>query len=261
MEPEPSRAFASLAPKLYCAWAVLAISLSLAIGGFSPENVTRLLVLAFLLVQFLLRSRLSSGVFSSLGPAVRFVLLGTLLAAVVEGFHMTSTPVFPSLRIDSSVTLAVAARRYLLDLLFTLPAYLAVFSVIWWFVARYRFRPLTYVLSVGLGQTLGDGGIAYFLASPAMLVFLPYPMTNYHAMNILPYLSVRDRPGAAPRRSLAAFLVVPALIATYFLCGAAIRCVGPLFGFDPPRGAGAVRHTHRDEVAVRGRTPPGAPLR
>lgn len=32
-----------------------------------------------------------------------------------------------------------------------------------------------------------------------MLFFLPYPMTNYHAINVLPFLAVRDQ--LRPERS------------------------------------------------------------
>ena len=65
------------------------------------------------------------------------------------------------------------------DRLYTVPAYLVVLSVIWWFINRYRYPYWHYVITMGLGQALGDGGLLFFLNAPAMLVFLPYPMTNY----------------------------------------------------------------------------------
>lgn len=218
-------------PALYCSWAALAIAASIAIGGLSPENRTRLLVLAFLGLQVPLRSRVAT-LFASIGPGPRFVLLGTLFAAVVEGFHMISKPVFPSLTVGGGTSFEAAARAYTIDLLYTMPAYVVVFSVIWFFVVRFRYSFWEYVIVMGLGQTLGDGGWVYFLGAPAMLVFLPYPMTNYHAINVLPFLAVADRRGPESRRSPARFLAVPALVATYFACGAVIRVVGARFGFE-----------------------------
>ena len=73
-------------PALYLAWASVSIAASLALAGLTAESVTRLLVLAFLLVQVVLRDRLSRA-FRSLVPRARFVVLGSLLAAIVEGFH------------------------------------------------------------------------------------------------------------------------------------------------------------------------------
>ncbi|HEY9841747.1 MAG TPA: hypothetical protein V6D23_14885, partial [Candidatus Obscuribacterales bacterium] len=60
---------------------------------------------------------------------------------------------------------------------------------------------------------------------------LPYPMSNYHAINILPLLAVREqlppgRPDGARR-----LLAIPAVIVTYLVCGGLIRVVGKLFGF------------------------------
>lgn len=112
-------------PALYCVWAVLAIGVSIAIAGLSAESTTRLLVIAFLLGQVALRSTLA-GAFASLAPRLRFVVLGTLLAAVVEGFHMISTPVFLSLRVGKQTSFVQALTHYGLDLLFTVPAYCGV---------------------------------------------------------------------------------------------------------------------------------------
>lgn len=218
-----------LGPRLYVAWAALAIAASLAAGGWSPENLTRLLVIAFLGLQLAFRRRLA-GALPGWQPKWRFIALGMALAAVVEGFHMISMPVFPALRVGAGTPPARALAHYAVDLAFTLPAYLAIFAAIWWFVDRYRYGFWSYALAFGLAQTLGDGGLAFFAGQPAMLAFLPYPMTNYHAINILPFLAVAGRPQAPRRAGPAAWLAVPAVIAVYLGCGAAIRWAGQPFG-------------------------------
>lgn len=211
----------SIAP-LYCGWALLAIGFSIALAGATPESVTRVMVLLFLGAQLLFRRRLTAS-FPSLAPRTRFILLGTLLAAVVEGMHMISMPVLPSLRIGWATPASDALRFYATDLLLTVPAYLLIFSVLWYFVTRYRYGFWEYVIVMGAAQALGDGGIYFFAGAPAMLAFLPYPMTNYHAVNVIPYLATRDE--LPPNRATSArrYLVVPAVIATYFVCGAAIK--------------------------------------
>lgn len=217
--------------KLYCLWATLAIGLSIALAGFTAETVTRILVIVFLLGQIPLQSKLAN-VLPRLAPRTRFIALGIGLAAIVEGFHMISMPVFLSLRIDRGMSIAEGLMNYALDLLYTVPAYLVVFSVIWWFINRYRYPYWHYVITMGLGQALGDGGLLFFLSAPAMLVFLPYPMTNYHAINVMPFLAIREHLRDARSASAARYLAVPALIGTYFVCGAIIRIVGRAFGLD-----------------------------
>jgi len=143
---------------------------------------------------------------------------------------MCSMPVFLSLRIGRETTLLQGFQYYVLDLLLTIPAYVVICAVIWHFIQRYAYTLWQYIVLVGLAQTLGDGGIWYFLGAPLMLAFLPYPMTNYHAMNILPFLAVRAQ--LRPERSagLRAYLVFPAVIGTYFVCGSLIQLVGRAWG-------------------------------
>lgn len=218
-------------PVLYCLWATLAIGSAIAFSGFSAETVTRLLVIAFLFGQIALRSMLVKAL-PQLAPKARFIVLGTMFAVVVEGFHMISTPVFLSLRVGMGTSLAQGFTNYALDLLFTVPAYLAIFSVIWGFVNRYRYPLWHYVIIMGLGQALGDGGLLYFLNAPAMLLFLPYPMTNYHAINVIPFLAVRDELTSKRPASAWMYLAIPALIGTYFVCGAIIKLLGRFFGLE-----------------------------
>lgn len=219
-------------PALYCLWAAVAIGSSVALAGPTAESVTRLCVIGFLLVQIAWRRALVNAL-PGLAPRARFVVLGTALAAVVEGFHMISTPVFLSLRIGPGTSFAEGLKFYALDLLFTVPAYLVIFPVIWLFVERIRYSTWQYVVVMGLAQALGDGGLFFFAGSPAMLAFLPYPMTNYHAINVLPFLAIRD--GLSPSRAEGwrAWLAVPAVVATYLVLGAIIKLVGRWAGLEP----------------------------
>lgn len=218
-----------IGPTLYCLWATIAISLSIALAGFSSENITRILVLLFLFSQMQGRSMLVKSL-PWLTPKTRFIVLGTILAAVVEGFHTISMPVFRSLRIDRDTSLTEGLINYTLDLLFTVPAYLAIFLVIWSFINRYHFTLWHYVFVMGLGQVLGDGGLFFFFKAPAMLFFLPYPMTNYHAINVIPFLAVRDSLKTDREKSIFIYFAVPVLIGTYLVCGAIIKLLGRFFG-------------------------------
>lgn len=218
--------------RFYVGWAVASIAAALARSGLDAEATTRLLVLGLLGLQLALRAPVTR-LIQRLPPRGRFVLSATALACLVEGFHMISTPVFVSLRIDGDTSVPTALKYYLLDLAFTGPSYLVIFAMIERFARTYRYSTWEYVLVMGLGQALGDGGIYFFAAAPWMLVFLPYPMTNYHAVHVLPYFAIEgaldpDRP-RSPKR----FLAVPALIATYFVCGALIKVVGRALGFEP----------------------------
>ena len=108
----------------------------------------------------------------------------------------------------------------------------SIFSVIWYFIERYRYSLWQYVIVMGFAQAIGDGGLFFFLNAPALLVFLPYPMTNYHAMNVIPLLAVRD--GLNPGRSANArsALAIPAVIGTYLVCGAIIKALGRWCGLE-----------------------------
>jgi hypothetical protein len=222
----------TIGPKLYCAWAALAVGGSIALAGLNAESVTRILVIGFLGVQLAFRERLAAAL-PALAPKARFVALGTLLAAVVEGLHMISTPVFLSLRVGPGTSFAQGSRFYALDLLFTVPAYLVIFTVIWFFVSRYQYGTWTYVVVTGFAQAIGDGGLFFFANAPAMLVFLPYPMTNYHAVNVLPFLAVRDQLDPEKPSGARSWLVVPAVVGTYLVCGALIKVAGRWSGLEP----------------------------
>ncbi len=217
---------------LYLVWAAAAIVLAWLSQGATNENLTRALVIGFLLAQLAAR-RVLVRAFAERSPGVRFVLLGVLLAAVVESMHMISTPVFPALRIDASTPVSMMLWNYAIDLLLTLPAYVAIFSLLWAFLSRYHYALWSYVLIFGLAQMLGDGGLVYFIGEPHMLAFLPYPMSNYHAMNVLPFLAVSAELPQGRSAGWRRFLVIPVVVLTYFACGALIRLLGGAFGLHP----------------------------
>jgi hypothetical protein len=218
-----------IGPVSYVLWAAISITLAIAVTGLTPENVTRLLVIGFLLLQLALRAKLVKAL-PALTPRTRFVVFGTALAAVVEGLHMISVPVFPSLRVGPGTTLAQGLFRYAVDLAFTVPAYLVIFTVIFAFVDRWRYSTWAYAILMGFAQAVGDGGLFLFATNPGLLAFLPYPMTNYHAINVIPYLAVRD--GLAPKQpaGAGAYLALPAVVATYLVLGGTIKAVGRWLG-------------------------------
>lgn len=232
--------------KIYCLWATLAICLAVMVAGQSAKNgdhsaegtrriaesITRILVIIFLFGQIALRSILVKS-FPRLSPKIRFIVLGTILASIVEGFHMISTPVFLSLRINWETSFKQGLINYALDLLFTVPAYLVIFSVIWYFINRYNYTLWKYIVVMGLAQALGDGGLFFFLLAPPMLFFLPYPMTNYHAVNVIPFLATRDNLPPGRSSSALAYLAIPGIIGTYLVCGTVIKLIGRAVGLDP----------------------------
>jgi hypothetical protein len=220
--------------RVYLAWSGLAIGGALGLLAFGVgsrrEAVTRVLVLGFLGAQLALRRPLIAAL--RRWPArARFVGLGCALAAVVEGLHMISEPVFASLRVGLDTPLPEALRRYAIDLAFTLPAYVVIFGVMDALRARWRWDPWTWLVVMGLGQAVGDGGLFYFAGALWMLAFLPWPMSNYHAVNLLPFLAVEGElaPQAAPGPAAHA-LAVAALVGTYLVCGAAIQGLGRALG-------------------------------
>jgi hypothetical protein len=229
--PAPDDRF-GVGAKLYCLWAVMAIGVAVVVAGRNAETITRLLVLAFIAVQYVWRARLANAL-PGLAPRARFITMGVLLAAVVEGFHMISKPVYSSLRVGPDTPAADALRFYAIDLLVTTPAYVVIFAVIWFLITRYRYGLWSYIVAMGLGQALGDGGIFFFAAAPQLLVFLPYPMTNYHACNVLPFVATRDALPAARASGWQSWLAVPALIAVYLASGSIIKVVGRAAGLDP----------------------------
>ena len=210
---------------IYVLWSAVTFALAFMTSGLNEDNLVRIMLAGFLLLQFMtypLLVRLSK----VLKPQLTFFVLALTFAAVVEGFHMMLRPVFGSLKISMSMGVAEMFRNYGIDLAFTLPVYLIVFAVIWWFIRRYRYEWWEYMLVMAAGQALGDGAF-FFLSAPLMLLMIPYVMINYHAMNLVPFLLARDASGG--NRSILRFVVPVLLVGIYLICGAAIALVGKTF--------------------------------
>lgn len=119
-------------------------------------------------------------------------------------------------------------QKTLLDWAFTLPAYVVIYTVFWQLLKHFRYTLTEYVLLFSGGQALGDGN-AFFLAQPAMLLFIPYVMLNYQAINVVPYLWVRGNLKGRARRGrwMAPLLLIPA---SYWMMGALIQVAGRTCG-------------------------------
>lgn len=98
------------------------------------------------------------------------------------------------------------------------------------FIERWPYSTWGYTILVGFAQAVGDGGLFLFATNPGLLAFLPYPMTNYHAINVIPYLAVRDHLAPKKRAGASAYLALPAVIATYLVLGGTIKVVGRWLG-------------------------------
>ena len=231
LTPLPDDRFV-IGAKRYCLWAAIAIGVSVLLAGPSAETITRLLVLAFIGAQYVFRATLTKAL-PGLAPRARFITMGVLLAAVVEGFHMISKPVYSSLLVGSDTSPVDALKFYAIDLLVTSPAYVVIFAVIWYLINRFHYGLWSYIVVMGLGQALGDGSAFYFAAAPHMLIFLPYPMTNYHACNVLPFVATREALPDARATGGRSWLAVPVLIVVYLICGSLIKLAGRAAGLDP----------------------------
>lgn len=217
-------------PKIYYLWSFLSILFAILVSKNLEENITRILVILFIIIQFLSLDLLRNKSFIK-DQKKRFVFTATILSIFVEGFHMISTPVFSSLKIDFNMPFFKILQNYLIDLIFTIPAYIIIFSFIWYFINKYYYSLWDYIIVFGLAQALGDGGIFYFITSPFMIFFIPYPMTNYHAMNIIPFLLVRDDLKYNKEKKLMRYISIPAIIITYLICGAIIKYFSNILNF------------------------------
>ena len=159
--------------------------------------------------------------------------MGVLLAAVVEGFHMISKPVYPSLLVGLDTPPSHALRFYAIDLLATTPAYVVIFAVIWFLVNRYRYGLWSYIVVMGLGQALGDGGIFFFAAAPQLV---DLPAVSDDELPRVQRPAVRGdarRTAGSARGRPRGWAAVPALIAVYLVCGSVIKLAGRAAGLDP----------------------------
>ena len=124
-----------------------------------------------------------------------------------------------------------AVTSTLIDFAFTLPAYVALFAFIWAMLQRFRYTIAEYMLVFAFAQSCGDG-IAFFAANPAMLLFAPWLMLNYQAMNVVPFLVARPHLRGELRSPARFFVPLLAIPVTYWCLGAVIKLVGRAVGLE-----------------------------
>jgi hypothetical protein len=213
---------------IYAIWAVLVFVLVLIKRGIESANIAHTLVILFLGIQFLVIKSLKD-MLSAYSCRARFLMSGLSCAALIEGFYMIHEPVFKAVKIVPSMSFSSMVSSYVIDLVFTLPVYLAVFLALWYFINRYQYTLWQYFIIFSLGQALGDGGIFLFSATPSLSLFIPYTLINYHAMNLLPYLLIREN--IQPQKAgWQKFIIPPLVIILFYLTGGAlIKIMGSLF--------------------------------
>lgn len=214
----------------YAVWTIAVFILVFIKGGVDSAGVASILAILFLGAQLLFIAPIKAFA-ARISGCAGFLLSGLFCSSIVEGFHMIHEPVFRMLRIEPAMNVKSMAVNYGLDLLFTMPVYLAIFSTIWLFISRYRYTLWQYFIVFSMAQALGDGGVFFFSSKPFLLLFLPYTLVNYHAMNVLPFLLAQRsiEPRIAGWRK---YVLAPcAVIAVYLAGGALIKAVGSLFAF------------------------------
>ncbi len=211
--------------RAYIVWAVPAIAFTFLKNKLNHDNLTHIIIAGIIVVSFALprlcRPR---------NPERFFIISGVILAALVEGAYMISKPVLPSLLVEPHAGPVSFACNYAIDLLLTVPVYAVIFWVIWRLINRFNYTRGEYIFLMALGQALGDG-FATFLAQPVLLLFIPYVMLNYHAMNIAPFLCIEHSLGGRQRSATRWKypLAVAALFVTYLLGGVSIQLLVRLF--------------------------------
>jgi hypothetical protein len=211
---------------IYLTWTVIVFVLVLLKDGLSLDNLTHLGILTFLGILLLLHNK-SQAQDKIPNPKSYFIKRSLLFAAVVEGFYMISNPVLPSLLVTTNMSLEQMAINYFIDLLFTIPAYFIIFYVIWRLINKYHYKTWEYVIIMALGQALGDGGQT-FLFQPILLLLIPYVMINYHAMNVTPYLRIRDSLSATNSSRWRFIMPIILLPLVYLLSGSVIHIIASI---------------------------------
>lgn len=208
--------------KIYLIWAVISISLVFWNGILSNDNITHIIILAILLFSLRILKN-----FHPQNPQKFFIVSGVILASLVEGAYMITKPVLPSLTVSlEKFNIGVFIKNYSIDLFLTVPIYILIFWVIWRLINRYNYTKWEYIILFAVGQAIGDGS-GFFLVNPLGLLFLPYVMINYHAMNVAPYLAIQSSVADKPKinSKWKYITTVLALFITYLIGGTIIKTV------------------------------------
>jgi hypothetical protein len=214
---------------LYLIWAFLVIILVLIKSGLTNDNITHIWILLYLGLSLFVFHRMQKNKDIAIKNPKRFFILYCVIgASIVEGFYMITSPVLPSLLITAKLTFAEGLRNYLIDLAFTVPAYFVIFNVVWRIINKYKYSVWEYVFFISLGQAFGDGSRT-FIFQPALLLFIPYVMLNYQAMNVTPFLYIKNTLSTtvdSKKKYLYPLIVIPL---TYLACGVVIYTAAALF--------------------------------
>ena len=212
----------------YLFWAFLAILISfIGGGGLTNDKITHLIIIFIGLFSFVILN-----LFKVKNPKLFFISSSVFLASLVEGAYMISRPVFKDLLVPENASLGLFINNWFIDLCFTIPAYIFIFSTIWWLINRYSFSKREYFFWFALGQALSDG-FAFFLSAPAFIILVPYVMLNYHAMNFVPFLAIQDSLQNKPRKETywKYPIVIISIWVVYMISGITIKMVGHSLGF------------------------------
>ena len=237
-EPEEKRIFNDMSQRklfiIVVIWFLISLAFPMLDAGLNRDAITTLLVLAYFLLSLLWFYK--KGRFVEVkNPKRTFIAWCVINAMVIEIFHMISNPLHASLLITSRTSLFQALHNTLVDLTLTFPAYILIFLVICYLAVRYRYSAFSFFFLMALGQALGDGN-NFFLTKPGALIFIPYVMLNYWAMNFVPYLTVRNTVASIPpendtfKKNMLPIIVLPVI---YIIAGGIILALGKVLGWIP----------------------------
>lgn len=176
----------NILPKIYIVWFVVSLLIVFGAGKFSNDNITHIILLIILILSLYVFKFLKPK-----NPGRFFIVSCVILASLGEGTYMISKPVRDYLIITKDSTVAQFFHNYAIDLILTVPIYILIFSLIWALINKYKYSKWEYIFFMALGQAMGDGN-SFFLLNPGMLLFVPFIMLNYHAMNVAPFLSIQN---------------------------------------------------------------------
>ncbi len=219
-------------------WFFVSIAIPFSITGIDNSAATRIAIMSYFAVSLLLFYLFGRNL-QIKHPKRTFIILSLIGSTFGEISYMISRPLNMALLVTPGMSPEQIFRNTAIDLILTFPAYLCIFSVIWFFARRYQYTAFSFLFIMGLAQSLGDG-LQTFLNQPSLLLFTPYIMVNYWAMTFVPFLVVRKSIDAVvdtPRKKagfLAHILPLLAMPLTYYSVAIVIILIGRALGWLPP---------------------------